>query len=277
VNHFRATNSVPKPGYRPVPPGVRELPWDLHPMAAATGALPREVDWLKFYLKYFQGDTGSCVGHGTVNGVNTTLGVAGLTPPEPLCPLSVYTNARCMERIVHKYRMPLGDNGTDPNLAAIGISTWGIATCREWMRVDGPGEEYTRALEAMVNHEPKLGQFQSADRFRVIGQHIIISTDQQRLDDVATALAAGFGVGISVYASDDRFQGYSSGVLPDPPPGAKCDHWVALGGYETIGTTRVLRGMNSWKGWGEGGAFSCGPRTILAADCIAVYSVRQMP
>ncbi len=269
-------------GYRPVPAGVRQDPWHLHRKSYASEPISDAVDMTPYRPPIFdQGQTGSCVGHGTVGAVMTTLAKAGTPASELLCPLSVYRLARCMDRTLSWYGSPspppLMDDGTDPDLAMHAIATWGIATCRELLGVDGPGSDYTARLEAEVNREPMLGELEASDAFKLVGQHAILSGGQQRLDDVARALDSGFAVGLAVYASDNRFQCYVGGVLMQAPAVSRCDHWTYLTGFYTDATGhRIYRGVNSWgPSWGESGEFLACEGVILDSDCLEAMSVRR--
>jgi hypothetical protein len=209
----------------------------------------------------------------------TSLSAAGAPIDELLCPLSTYQMARVLDRAQWSQTgalPPLRDNGTDPGLAMQAITEWGVETCAAMLGVDGPGAAYTAALAARVNEEPTLFDLEAAHGFEVIGQYQVTSQGQRRTDEVCAALAAGFAVCFSAYASDGRFQGYAGGVLADPPAGSWCDHFMFAVGYRTVDGRRIFFGRNSWsENWGVGGTFEFGEGVLAASDGVFVMSVRK--
>jgi hypothetical protein len=268
-------------GYRPVPAGRAQIPWHLHPRSRAAGVIPSSVDLTPFRPPiYDQGSIGECSGEGTVGSVTTTLAKAGTPVSALLSPLSVYRLGRCIERAL-KYSggvLPkLTDSGANPDDVFRALNLYGVATCQDVAGVPGPCAALTAYEEAHVNDEPSLEELELDDKFKALGQFLITSTGQQRLDDVARALASGFAVGFSVYASDDRFQRYAGGVMGPPPSGVYCDHWVYMTGFVTSVTNhRIYRAPNSWgEGWGEQGEFQACEEIVLASDCVEVASVKK--
>jgi hypothetical protein len=268
-------------GYRPVPAGVRESLWRLHPKAIRGGKAP-DTNLEPFAPAVDDQDgVGQCTGQAVTCAVMTTLAKAGTPVPAYLDPQAAYRLARCMER---SYSYPwtggppkLQDVGADPNMVYLAGNQWGFPTLIDTFNLPGPCPELSLAYGVHANDEPHLDDLQASDDFKVIGQHRVLSTGQQRIEEVRTALAAGFAVTISVYASDDRFQSYVGGVLPPAPEGSGCDHLVCLVGDFTDATGgTVLVGQNSWgKNWGQAGRFWAHEKVLIQSDGVHVCSVRK--
>jgi hypothetical protein len=261
---------------------VREEPWHLHPKATRGGVLSPDSDLTRFAPPVDdQGVVGQCTGQAVTCGVQTTLAAAGVQIPY-LDPQAAYRLARCLDRAYTSYPTgplpPLEDVGADPNLAHLALTRWGCPATVDTFGFDGPCPEMTEAYGQHSNDEPKLGELEDSDEFRVIGQQRIYSTGQQRILDVRAALAAGFAVTMAVHASDDRFQGYMGGVMGPAPAWASCNHLVcAIGDYTDATGTTILIVQNSWsKNWGESGLFRCHSDVLLASDGTHVCSVRKV-
>jgi hypothetical protein len=170
---------------------------------------------------------------------------------------------------------PLTDSGADPMDAYLALETYGCQTTMQECGEAGPSDKLTAYEEAHVN-DPIVGEELIADSsFKTAGQFVITSIDQQRLNDVAQAIASKFAVGVAVYAADDRFQSYTGGVMAAPPAGSVPDHWVYATKFYTDASGHRVYGLpNSWSElWGLGGEFLACEDIILASDCIIVASV----
>ena len=280
--HYQRHACPPKVDYRKPPAGRLVVPWHVHPKAIRGAALPASVDLTAFRPPISdQGRSGACSAHGTVGAVQTSLAKAGVALPGRLAPLPVYRATRCLERAVAHASgtlPPLTDSGAYPDDALRALALFGVETLQEECGHPAPCDEVTSYEETHVNDEPTAWEFEQSAALKLIGAFDIVTNGQQRLEDVASALAAGYAVGRSVYASDDRFQFYMSGVMAPAPAGSPCDHWIYCDGYYTDATGhRVWRNPNSWgEGWGEAGEFLDCEANILASDCLIAYAVSEV-
>jgi hypothetical protein len=269
-------------GYRPVPAGVREDMWHMHPMATRGMRAP-DRDLTVFAPDVDDQDgVGQCTGNAVTCAVMATLAAAGTPVDAYLDPQSAYRLARCLDRS-HSYPWSGGtppaleDVGADPNLVYLAGNKFGFAALKDTFGYQAPCPELTAAYGQRRNEEPMLGELQDSDAFKAVGQQRVLSTGQQRIDDVRTALAAGFAVTMSVHASDYRFQGYVGGVMPPAPEGQWCNHLVCIVGDFTDTTeATVFIVQNSWSTlWGMGGRFWAHSGILLQSDGIHVASVRK--
>ena len=230
---------------------------------------------------------GACSGYGTKDAIATSLAKAGRKLPGYLAALPLYRATRCLERAgacLDPATNPLTDSGASPDDVCKVMSNFGAQTTFDECGIAGPCDALSQYEDEHVNDEPTLYEFEMNDKFKVVGAFDIVSTGSQRIVDVATALASGYAVGISVYAADDRFQSYPGGVMPNPPPRVGCDHWNYLVGlYLDAAQTPIFVGVNSWSAswglrWGKapGGLWLGGPAIIHAADCLIAYAVKEV-
>ena len=275
--HYQAHDCPPLSDYKKPRDGRLVIPWAMHPRALR--AAPFQPSDLTPFLPciYNQDRIGACSACGSVGAAQTTLKKAGVALPGIAAPLSVYTPTRAIERAVDHPSgtlPPLTDTGAYPDDALRVMQLYGMRTTLEECGEAGPSEALSQYEDAHVNDEPNLLGFEQAAAFRLLGGFDIVTTGQQRLNDVAAALAAGYAVGISVYASDDRFQRYVGGIMPDPPEGSQMDHWNYVAKCEMDATgSPVFTVVNSWGDWGEGGLWRCGPRTIQVSDCLICFAI----
>jgi len=277
---------APKQDYKPRRPGHLVVPWSLHPKATRGAAPPPPADLTPFEPPVGnQSSIGACNSYGTKDALSTSLARAG-HPTLYWAALPLYRAVRCLERAgaTSGALPPLQDSGANPDDALKVAQLFGMQTSAEECGEAGPSDVLSTYEDMHVNDEPTLAEFEHDSSFKVVGGFDIVSTGQQRINDVSSALAAGYAVGISVYAADERFQGYVSGVMPDPPAGVGCDHWVYIvASYDDASGNRFYVVQNSWGiGWGcpwggsKGGCFIAGPGIIQAADCLIVYAVSEV-
>jgi hypothetical protein len=173
---------------------------------------------------------------------------------------------------------PLTDSGANPDDAYTALTLYGCQSTADECGELGPSSKLTAYEEAHVNDEIVGEELIADSTFRLVGQFEIMSIGQDRLDAVAQAIASKFAVGISVYASDDRFQGYTGGLMAGPPAGFFPDHWVYITKFYTDASGHRVYGLvNSWgELWGIGGEFLACEAVILAADCLMVASVAEV-
>ena len=285
IHHVKhGSAAIPGGDYRPPRPGRLVVPWALHPKATR-GAAIVPSDLTPFVpCIYDQGQIGECSACGTAGGIQTSLKRAGVPLPGILAPLPIYRATRALERGADHpdgTLPPLADTGAMPDDAFHAINWFGGQTTQDECGEVGPSSTLTAYEEAHCNDEPTIDEFEHSARFKVAGAYDIVSTGDQRANDVAGALAAGFDVGGSVYAADDRFQSYVGGVMPPAPAGAMCDHWVHIVGcFIDAKGQPIFVWANSWGlGWGTsygalpGGCFLTTSAQVIDADCLIVYSV----
>ena len=285
--HYQRHGCPPLSDYKKPRDGRLVIPWAMHPRALRGDSfVPSDLTPFLPCI-YNQDRIGACSACGSVGAAQTTLKKAGVALPGIAAPLSVYTPTRAIERAVDHPSgtlPPLTDTGAYPDDALRVMQLYGMRTTVQECGEAGPSEALSEYEDAHVNDEPNLLGFEQAAAFRLLGGFDIVTTGQQRLDDVAAALAAGYAVGRSVYASDDRFQRYVGGVMPAPPANVWCDHWIyTVGCYKDAAGTMIFPSVNSWStNWGEswgsapGGMFRAGPADIQAADAVIVFAVTEV-
>jgi hypothetical protein len=282
--HYQRLGCAPKQDYRPPRPGRLKLSWNLHPKAMQSSVLQASDLTPCMPPVGNQDQIGACNSYGTKDGAATSLAKAGKPLPGYLAALPLYRGVRCLERAqsTSSALPPLTDCGAGPDDVLTFAQHFGIQTSQQECGEAGPSDKLSQYEDAHVNDEPTLGEFEHDSSFRLVGGFDITSTGDQRLLDVSNALAAGYAVGISVYAADARYQGYNVGVLPDPPAGAGNDHWNYLVGLD-LTTGPLFAGVNSWtSGWGRawgsapGGLWLGGPGIIQAADALIAYAVSEV-
>lgn len=208
-----------------------------------------------------QGQQGSCTGHGSAQGIYTSLSARGHNLPFVPSPREIYAVTRILERpLPAKGKAPakLTDSGAMPTDIITTISKFGVVAIGP-MASDG---RFSDVEDSNVNAEPDLLTLEGAGLNLEIGAYRIDETATNAVDQIVACIAAGITVGIG-FACDSIFQGYdpSKGPLDtinlnDPEIGG---HWVEFDSYDTIAFSgkRILMGTNSWsEGWGDKGHFS---------------------
>lgn len=260
-------------------PSERSLlvPWHLHPKSSAPISTSYDLTSFRAPI-YNQGGIGSCTACGTIGSVQTSLAAAGRTISPPLAPLSLYRPTRMLARAKDWNGgplPPLTDSGANPADAYQALTSYGCQTTVEECGEMGPSDTLTSYEEEHVNDLIVAEDLILDATFKVTGQFAIVSSGSQRLKDVAQAVSSKFAVGVSVYAADDRFQGYTGGIMAGPPVGSIPDHWVYITRYYQDAAGDFIFGLpNSWsEAWGINGEFLAFQDVILAADCLMVASV----
>jgi hypothetical protein len=274
----------PASDYRPPRANRMVVPWRFHPKAARA-TQPTASDITPHMPPIGNQDRiGACAGYGTKDGIWTSFSAAQIPLPGYPVALPPYRGTRCLERSGPDE--PLTDCGADPNDVLRFAQRFGLQTSMQECGQPGPGPALSQYENQHVNDEPTLEEFEDDHTLRVVGGYDIVSTGKQRLLDVSSALASGCAVGISVYASDDRYQQYDGGILADPPKGAGCDHFNYLVGMYFDAAAGLWRpvGVNSWtEGWGcrwgagpaRGGMWVGSPAILDASDRLVAYSVSK--
>jgi hypothetical protein len=275
----------PASDYRPPRANRMVVPWRLHPKATRSTQLTASD--LTPHMPHIgnQDRIGACNSYGTKDAIATSLSAAQRPVPGYFAALPLYRAVRCLERAASTWLgdelPPLTDCGADPDDVLRVAQQFGMQTSAQECDQEGPSQTLSQYEDQHVNDEPTLGEFEHDSTFKVVGGFDIVSTGQQRLLDVSNALASGYAVGISVAASDDRYQQYDGGILADPPAGAELDHYNYLAGLDMSTSSPLFVGVNSWDipwgiAWGSapGGCWKSGPAIIQASDRLVVYSVQ---
>jgi hypothetical protein len=270
-------------GFRPVPAGRIEDQWHQHPRAARAGQASPDSD-MKSSLPPVDDQNGcsQCTGQAVTGAAMTTLAAAARPVNGYLDPQAAYRLARCIER-AQMYpwnggQLPtLQDNGADPNLVHLAGSEYGFARTLDTFGYPGPCPALTADYATYVNVEPQMMELECSDDFKLLGQFRVQSTGAQRIADVRAALASRFAVTLSVYASDDRFQGYVGGLMPPKPDGADDDHLIFCYGCFTDATgATVFLCQNSWGvGFGMSGRLWLHQSDMVRSANVHVASVAQ--
>lgn len=217
-----------------------------------------------------QGQTGSCTGHGSSQGIYCAHEAAGKPLGFVPSPDSIYKPTRCIERAAfYPPGVPLPaltDEGAMPADVMTACSTIGVRPIAAptpdgrysdvWGPDDGPAPPN-------VNVEPQLGEFEAGAKQIVLGEYRI---DEKATDFVAQTCAAisqGMPVGIGVFV-DSTFEAWGEGWTPDRQPVSTVNlndktgggHWLCITSYRIVNGEVIFRGPNSWsKSWGDQGHF----------------------
>jgi hypothetical protein len=206
-----------------------------------------------------QGDTGSCTGHGTSQGVYTSLIASGVSPAVQWVPSPrmIYALARTLER--SNASQPLTDSGAMPSDLLTVLRQYGIQPIAA-PTPDGRYSDVWGPLDAPnpnVNNEVSLLDLETSGLKLLTGEYRIDEINPQAPAQIQAALAQKTPAGIGIFV-DSGFQGWnpasgpiSSINLNDPQGGG---HWLALTYcYTTPAGVLVLGGPNSWgSGWPGG-------------------------
>lgn len=226
-----------------------------------------------------QGQTGSCTGHGTAQGIVTAFAAKGDPMPFVPSPAGIYTVGRCVGRAPgHDGALaPLTDSGAMPADVMAGISLWGVRP----MGAQAPGR-FSDQLDSRVNDEPTLGDLEDDAETLLVGEFRIDETAPDVVEQVCRAIAQGYPVGVGIFV-DSAFENYAPGAVPigapnvnDPNGGG---HWIVLTSYVTNAVgRRVFRGPNSWgPGWGDSGHFVASEEWVRAAWDLYCLNVSRKP
>jgi hypothetical protein len=226
-----------------------------------------------------QNGTGSCIGHGTAQGVYTSAHAIGATLPWFPSPGGIYTPSRCIERA----EMPgfdilnppvLTDSGAMPSSAMLTISRYGIRQ----IQAPTPDGRFSDVTPANVNEEPNLIDLETSGQKLLVGEYRIDHTSTDFIDTLCNVVAntkAAIGIGVFVdtsFMNWDPADGPMTTINTSDPQGG--GHWIAITSYDTMSTgLRVLRGANSWsRSWGDEGHFEVTENWLMQAisDCYAL-------
>lgn len=184
-----------------------------------------------------------CVGWAFAQSIATRCAAAGTPIPLP-APGAIYTHARAAERAqrgVAPTAEKLIDNGCMPQLAVLGMQTFGVPSNDRW-----PLDATT------INAEPSAMQLEYASQFLLTGYYRIDSEGDARLDDIRHAIASGFPVAFGTQV-DQAFEDYTGKDALGAPDDASLlgGHMMHVIAYFADGTFLIV---NQWgKSWGQMG------------------------
>lgn len=220
-----------------------------------------------------QGQSGSCGGHGSSQGITVACGAAGIDLGFVPSPDGIYKAIRCEERNAStpagQDPAPLQDTGIMPSDIPAALANWGVRKMRaptpdgRNSDVYGP-DDVGAGQPTNLNTEPELADDEESRNDLVMGEYRIDETAPDFEDQVCAAIASGCPVGIGIFV-DTGFERWGEGWAPGRAPIASVDvndpngggHWLVITSYRTLADgTRVYRGPNSWdKTWGDNGHF----------------------
>lgn len=254
-------------GYRK-DPAHRRTQKSSHMLLGASPTYPASASLEKFEAPIEdQGPLGACVGHGSSQGVYTSLKAAGKPLPWVPSPLSAYRLPRQIERAASLpafvVSLPaLVDGGAMPSDAMVAYSTIG-------MRPMGPKVEgrNSDADSTNVNTDEDVAGFEADGATILTGEYRIDENNPTFIAQMCAALA-GTGsaqngvpcaVGIGVFV-DSAVMNWSAGDAAlvsadfnDPDGGG---HWIAITSYRTENGKVIFRIANSWGiNYGSAGHF----------------------
>lgn len=202
-----------------------------------------------------QGQTGSCVGHGTTQAAQTTANANGAPFGFIPSPRRVYQLARVLERSTNT--TPLTDGGAMPTDTITVLSNWGLAPIGpmapdgRFSDVWGP-DDSNNGQAPNVNSEPTLDELQQSGLCLASGEYRIDETGPNVTAQMTAALSAGQPAAliIGVFV-DTGFMSWNPSTGPirsinlsDPSGGGhclSCDYF-----YTLPDGTLVFGGPNSW-------------------------------
>lgn len=231
-----------------------------------------------------QGRCEGCLGHGTPQGVYTTLNAAGATMPWVASPRALYALLRSLEAAQTpgfdpNNPPPLTDIGGMPADVMTAISQWGVCPTRApspdgrnsdiWTPDDVAG--IVGAPAANVNDRASLLDIETSGQKLLVGEYRIDETASDVITVMRGVIAnskASIGIGAFVDSSVMNWTlsagPLSSANLQDPNGGG---HWICVTSYSTMSNGKtVFRIANSWgASYGDAGHFEVTEDWIRAA------------
>jgi hypothetical protein len=205
-----------------------------------------------------QGQTGSCTGHGSAQGLYTSFAASG----DPLgffpSPLAIYQLGRIEG--AGNPAIPLADNGAQPFFVMQGLNSYGVRPMGP--SVDGRVSDVSTAN---VNTRPLLSQLEDEGLTLVTGEYRIDPQDEGpsgAIAQICSCIAQGTAVGLG-FQVDSDFEDWLPTMGPMNTYNAtnyQGGHWVCITSYDNFDPSApektVLRGANSWsRSWGSNGHF----------------------
>ena len=218
-----------------------------------------------------QGPVSSCTGHGTAQGVYTSMLASGLSAASQFVPSPrvLYALARTLER--QSNTQALTDSGAMPSDLLTVLRQYGIQP------IAAPTSDgrYSDVEPANVNAEVSLLDLEISGLKLLTGEYRVDETAGSAVAQIQAAIASKIACGIGIFV-DTGFMQWNPASGPiasidlgDPQGGG---HWLALTSYYTLPSgVVVLRGPNSWgAGWGSAGHYEITASALQSAlsDCL---------
>jgi len=199
----------------------------------------------------------ACVGFAAAGALETAFAAHG-QPVTPRSGQGIYTLARCAGR---ETGTSLDDRGSVPWVAMQALTDWGAPSEAAW--VFDPSK---------VNEEPRLGELEAADMFKLRGFYRIDSFGAERLDAIKTAIAAGHPCffATSVDAAFEQWNG--QGVISSETGPSLGGHAMYMTAFSETASGLVVEITNSWGlSWGRSGTGLVDEQFI--AGCSSLYVI----
>lgn len=238
-------------GYIPTPQHLRGIfvKW-AHRFGVVPTPPPRDLR--AFTCKVLdQGNSGSCVGHGTAAGLYIAANVAGKPFGFIPSPYRIYQNALAYDR-GDPANGPLTDQGCMPSSAMLGLTNFGLSAMQpQSAETDVPQPPPGQNTQNFP--DPDLSSIEIEGQHFYVGWYAVKNADEAR-----AAIGAGAPVGIGTYV-DTRFERWTPS---EPPLGLMDTSDPQGGGHFTALTTTTANGtfwgQNSWNtGYGASGFYEC--------------------
>jgi len=264
-------------GYIPNPAGHMKTSFRLL-RGQVAAAYPSAATLEQFYPpRMDQNRTSSCIGHGSSGAAYTSLWSKGQKLSFVPSPKGWYDVARCIDRADPS--VLLTDDGAMPNSAMRGSTEWGIRA------IKAPTSQgyYSDCEPSTINDEPTLDELAQEAQFKLIGWYGITDTGKQRIDDLCSAIYAGWAVGDGSFV-DTGFENWKAGDpaygaadLNDPNGGG---HWEFYGAYRTAASSKKeFQLVGSWGSddsvWGFNGTIWVTEEFVQQATDLDVFAVRK--
>lgn len=201
-----------------------------------------------------QGQSGSCVGHGTAQGVAISCASTGVALGFVPSPRTNYAVVRTLEKSAPTDA--LTDSGAMPADMMTALSGFGCRPIRP-PTPDGRNSDIWTAADTTaeppnVNVDEDLGDLLTAGQKVLTGEYRIDETAADFLTQIEAAITAGYAVGIGIFV-DSAFENWSPSAQPqgltttnfsDPNGGG---HWLCMDAYQTSQDgSKTYSGPNSW-------------------------------
>ena len=221
--------------WKPDPPKAKD--WDASPKLRVRGPLPTKVLLRHLILSVLdQANLGSCVANAIFQAVRAALVRAGVVGAQLGSRLWGYYFGRAQTGNTQ------ADEGTYLRAVFDVIRKLGYPLEALWPYDDGPDKFRQMPSSAAVRA--------AYDQKTSVGYYRINSSDQQRVEDVKAALAAGYLVVFGTQVSN-LFEAYAASSPPLTVPGKSevilGGHALTIVGYEVLpdGAT-IFEVLNSW-------------------------------